>query len=468
MRSLIVSFAAVLLLVPTIAWARPCSEVGGVVTFGVEPTEIEVGGSNLFRLRYRWNETCEGGTTLRFEVHDTVGSTDTIVRERERPLTAALRDVTDDNFDFREAAVREPGANNFYARILLDGRQITQSSVVTVTATGGTAPSGGPATSGGEAPPPPQVGPVDLSVAIGGLVRAETIAQYIAAVYNWAIGVAVTLSMVMVVVGGFQYLVARGNASAIGAAKSRITNAIVGLVLALGSYTILNTINPQLVQLRNLTIPPIQRAEALTNRCEDLDRSQFTVTPSTGRCGEDGTVTARGDTQVATPTCTWGVCSRPEETCIRRGSAGWGCVQCGSVTDNELGAWGLAESDEACDRFTPPNRGEVRNTCILSEGGEFDIGNDVCALVHVDCSAVERCGDYDAALIVTHGDEDIRMEAFGHGNDRDQERFGEFCDANPCGVAGGCHGRRNVGTFGSTFAGDAWDCMEGPAPSGGS
>lgn len=469
MRLVIAFLSAALLLLPSVAWARPCSEVGGTVSFDVQPRETPVNESSLFQLRFGWNEACEGGSTLRFEVIDTYASTDFTVRERERPMAADLRDATADSFDFRESWIRQAGQHAFRARILLDGRQITQSSAVIVTATGGPEPTGGPASSGGEAPPPPQAGPVDLSVAIGSLVRAETIAQYIAAVYNWAIGVAVTLAMVMVVVGGFQYVVARGNPGAIGAAKDRIANAVIGLVLALGSYTILNTINPQLVQLRNLTIPPIQRAETIANSCENLDRTRFRVTPSSGSCGEEGTVSATDGTEVATPQCTWGVCSRDGEVCVRRGSAGFGCVQCGDVTDDELTAWGLAESDEACARFTPPSRGDVTRECIFSEGGEFDIGNDVCALIVVDCSEVERCGDYDAALSVWHGGEQIRLEAFGSGGDADQMRFRAWCERNPCNAAPGtCHAVSNAGSFGATFEGDAWGCAEGPAPAGGS
>ncbi len=103
----------------------------------------------------------------------------------------------------------------------------------------------------------PQAPPVDLAVTVGNLIHVQTIGQYIVGVYTYGLGIAATLAMVMVVVGGFQYMVARGNPSAIGAAKSRITNAVIGLILALGSYALLNTINPQLVRLREISVPPI-------------------------------------------------------------------------------------------------------------------------------------------------------------------------------------------------------------------
>lgn len=89
------------------------------------------------------------------------------------------------------------------------------------------------------------------------------LAEYVVALYRYAIGIMVTIAMVMVVVGGFQWTTARGNASAIQEAKDRITNAIMGIVLALGSYAILAAINPELVNFRNIRIDLIRRREVI-------------------------------------------------------------------------------------------------------------------------------------------------------------------------------------------------------------
>lgn len=53
----------------------------------------------------------------------------------------------------------------------------------------------------------------------------------------------------MIMVGGFQWMLSAGNQSRIGNAKSTIASATGGLVLALLSYTILNTINPRITSL---------------------------------------------------------------------------------------------------------------------------------------------------------------------------------------------------------------------------
>ncbi len=93
--------------------------------------------------------------------------------------------------------------------------------------------------------------------------RSPLIGQYIAALYRYFIGAIAIIATVMIMWGGFLWLTAAGSASQIGIAKSRITGALIGLVLALGSYLILNTINPKLVRFEPLTITPIERAKEL-------------------------------------------------------------------------------------------------------------------------------------------------------------------------------------------------------------
>lgn len=79
---------------------------------------------------------------------------------------------------------------------------------------------------------------------------------YIMYLYNfgiWTIGIC---AMFMIALGGYMYLTSAGNTSGTGKAKGIITDAIVGLVLALASYLILYTINPDLVKFNSLTNQP--------------------------------------------------------------------------------------------------------------------------------------------------------------------------------------------------------------------
>jgi len=63
------------------------------------------------------------------------------------------------------------------------------------------------------------------------------------------IGLLSVLAVVMVVIGGIQYMTSTSSGEK-GGGKNRILNAIYGLVLVLASYMILRTINPKLVNLQ--------------------------------------------------------------------------------------------------------------------------------------------------------------------------------------------------------------------------
>ncbi len=71
--------------------------------------------------------------------------------------------------------------------------------------------------------------------------------QYIGTAYSIALSITVALAIIMIAIGGIQYTISWASASAKSDAKSRILNAIGGLVLALASYLILHTINPTIL-----------------------------------------------------------------------------------------------------------------------------------------------------------------------------------------------------------------------------
>src|SRR3990167_3721226 len=77
--------------------------------------------------------------------------------------------------------------------------------------------------------------------------QSVTGASYFSTLYTAALSVAVALALVMIVIGGIQYSTSFANPGAKEDAKKRITGALIGLVLALVSWLILNTINPALV-----------------------------------------------------------------------------------------------------------------------------------------------------------------------------------------------------------------------------
>jgi len=72
--------------------------------------------------------------------------------------------------------------------------------------------------------------------------------NYLNIIIKLIIGIAAVLAMVMIVMGGIEYMTS-DLVSSKEAGKDTIRNAILGLLIALGAYLILNTINPQLLSV---------------------------------------------------------------------------------------------------------------------------------------------------------------------------------------------------------------------------
>lgn len=87
-------------------------------------------------------------------------------------------------------------------------------------------------------------------------VKNTRIGEYINLIIPIIIGIAGVLAVVMIVVGGIQYMTTDAFAGK-SDARETITKAIIGLLIALGSYVILKTINPNLLQIE----PNIQTIE---------------------------------------------------------------------------------------------------------------------------------------------------------------------------------------------------------------
>jgi hypothetical protein len=77
--------------------------------------------------------------------------------------------------------------------------------------------------------------------------------DYVSAIYKfgiWAVGI---VALFMLVFGGYTYITSAGNNSSMETAKNIITDAIVGIIMALTAYLLLYVINPDLVRIKKLT-----------------------------------------------------------------------------------------------------------------------------------------------------------------------------------------------------------------------
>lgn len=77
---------------------------------------------------------------------------------------------------------------------------------------------------------------------------------FVANFYLFALAIGGLLAFGVIVYGGIKYMASAGNSSGQGEAKEWIEAALLGLLLLVGAYFVLNVVNPQLT---NLTLPTI-------------------------------------------------------------------------------------------------------------------------------------------------------------------------------------------------------------------
>lgn len=89
--------------------------------------------------------------------------------------------------------------------------------------------------------------------AVGGSMTIPWLAQYISAMQKYLIGISMTAAAIMLVYGGFLYILGTTGMQ-ISSGKAIMIDAVIGLVLVLGAYTILATINPATIQPQMITL----------------------------------------------------------------------------------------------------------------------------------------------------------------------------------------------------------------------
>jgi hypothetical protein len=81
--------------------------------------------------------------------------------------------------------------------------------------------------------------------------------QCINQIYKFSIVLASVIGVFFIVIAGYIYMSAEGNSESVDKAKSIIESTIVSLVILLGGFVFLNTLNPDLVQFHGNTLQPV-------------------------------------------------------------------------------------------------------------------------------------------------------------------------------------------------------------------
>jgi len=108
----------------------------------------------------------------------------------------------------------------------------------------------------------------------GNCPSADTPAGYVGRLYQFSLMIVGLLAFASIVFGSLKYILSAGNLASLDEAKDQIRQAIFGVILLLGAYLILYTINPDLVNIRNPQLEPIniQQIRQDAQIAEDLQR----------------------------------------------------------------------------------------------------------------------------------------------------------------------------------------------------
>jgi hypothetical protein len=101
---------------------------------------------------------------------------------------------------------------------------------------------------------------IPLSVPFGSTNSVTGLPQYIATGYRFLVGIVAIVATIMVVYGGFRYLIGSATED-VKTGKEIITDAIIGMIIVLGAYVILYTVNPATLTLQMPALPKIKRVE---------------------------------------------------------------------------------------------------------------------------------------------------------------------------------------------------------------
>lgn len=93
-----------------------------------------------------------------------------------------------------------------------------------------------------------------VGAVMGDKVVSTLLPRYIEVFYNYGLSVAGILAAIMLMAGGTLWLVSGGDSGKVGQAKDIIAGSLIGLVLLFSAYIILNTINPELLKMKPISI----------------------------------------------------------------------------------------------------------------------------------------------------------------------------------------------------------------------
>ena len=118
-----------------------------------------------------------------------------------------------------------------------------------------------------------------------GFAKTADFSVFISNLYKFGIWTVGICALIMIVIGGYMYAASGGNNASMEKAKGFITDALVGLILALLAYLILYIINPKLIEIKSLQPAPTS-ITTTTPTGGPVSTGGITCTGSGGSCSQ--------------------------------------------------------------------------------------------------------------------------------------------------------------------------------------
>lgn len=108
-----------------------------------------------------------------------------------------------------------------------------------------------------------------------GKMNSTLLARYIKAFYDYSMAIGGILAAIVLMGGGVLWLTSAGNDSKITQAKELIIGSITGLGILLGSWVLLNTINPDLLKMQTISTQVLEKNDFTC--CQYQDKAEMTT-----------------------------------------------------------------------------------------------------------------------------------------------------------------------------------------------
>jgi hypothetical protein len=240
---------------------------------------------------------------------------------------------------------------------------------------------------------------ITLNTRIGSVKEIQGLSSYIVTVFRYMVSILAVATTIMFVYGAFQYLLGSAIPS-ISGGKQIMIDAIVGMLLVLGSAAILRTLNPEILKLNPIKVYMVNTVRFIQAAyCSDLDaglkladagvppstksyeevssaEGAFSVSPKRAECGHSYFV----EGAVGQP-CEGAYCEDPAEACVSCANAALSECQGVPSTRKVCAEVEFAGTVNYADgRF--PEEVYLIMVCGYAQGSSFEVTEDNISIAY--------------------------------------------------------------------------------------